>query len=135
MLTLDDIREKYYKSSASASSVARQASFAGIAVIWIFKTEVESQIFIPQSFVNPLFLFTASLALDLFQYASQSLIWSIFNRSMETKYGVEYSKMVVVPVWVNWPAILFFWGKILLVVVAYVLLMSEVADKVQILPK
>ena len=87
-MKLKNYRDDYYDFSRKASDVSRQLSFAGIALIWIFRFGNETLLSIPQNLLWPLSLLAAALACDLLQYVSGTLIWWQFYRSRE-KRGVK----------------------------------------------
>ncbi len=129
-MKLEEARNAYYGHSGSASSVARQASFAGIAIIWIFKQENTGAFSLPESLLYPTFFLLLSLSFDLLQYIYSSAAWGIFHRSMEKKHGVEYVGEVYAPKEINWPTIVFFWGKLAFLSLGYFLLLSHSAATV-----
>lgn len=118
-MKLKDIRDSYYTHTASASSVSRQVSFAGIALIWIFKTQYGNSIILPNDLLLPALLLTMSLTSDLLQYISSSAIWGIFNRINEIKHGADFEGDIKTSKFLNWPAIFFFWLKLLLSISGY----------------
>ncbi|MBP6276481.1 MAG: hypothetical protein KA393_03630 [Limnohabitans sp.] len=128
-MKLSKIREDYYYFSGKASEVTRQLSLAGIAVIWIFKSEAQNQLAIPKQVLEPLTLFIGSLAVDLMQYVIASLVWGAFARFHE-KRGVKDSGEVIAPNYFNYPAIVFFWTKIALAIAGYILLLLFLQQKV-----
>ncbi len=71
MATLEKFRESYYELSGKASDTARNLAFAGIAIIWIFRTGEGVANKIPQAIFWPLGLFAVALALDLFPLLSR----------------------------------------------------------------
>ena len=121
-MKLQDVRETYYEFSGKTSDIVRQLGFAGIAIIWVFKNEATSQSgLLPREFLWPGVFVVAALGFDLMQYVSASLVWSTYARRLE-KAGVSEDKDLEAPSWTNWPALFFFWGKVLLIIVAYILL-------------
>jgi hypothetical protein len=82
-LKLEDTREIYYETTGKVSELVRQLGFAGIAVIWVFKTEAAGRQIIPRGFLPAGILIVLALAADLFQYAASVLIWDKFNRKKE----------------------------------------------------
>lgn len=118
-MKLKDIRDAYSTKSTSASTVSRQASFAGIALIWVFKTQYGNTLVLPNDLLLPSLFFALSLAFDLLQYISSSAIWGVFNRIKEREYGPNYEGDIGVSKYLNWPAIFFFWGKLLFVLIGY----------------
>ncbi len=128
-----EIRESYYSNSRNASTVSRQASFAGIALIWVFKTQDESGLMLPNELLWPLLFFILSLTFDLLHYISGSAIWGILNRIKELKHGVDYKEDIDVSKYVNWPGILFFWGKLVSVLFAYYYVFQYVITNIKFL--
>ncbi|MCG8092479.1 MAG: hypothetical protein JAZ17_02445 [Candidatus Thiodiazotropha endolucinida] len=123
-MKIKEAREAYYDHSGAASLVARQVAFAGIAIIWIFKTDSLNTLNLPEPLLYPALLIIVSLVLDLSQYVYSSAAWGIFHRRMENKYGVDYEGEVYAPAKINWPSNVFFLGKILALVIGYFLLIK-----------
>lgn len=123
-MTLEKVREAYYASSSSASSVGRQVAFAGIAIIWIFKQQSEYGIALPKELAIPIGLLIGALSSDLLQYIVCSAIWGIFHRVAERKYGTDENTQVEFNPLLNWPALFFFWIKLALIAIAYCYLLN-----------
>lgn len=126
-MKLESALTAYYEHSGSASAVSRQASFAGIAIIWIFKNDNFGSLSLPEPLLYPTFFLLLSLAFDLFQYIYSSAAWGIFHRLMEKRYGVDYKGEVYAPSKINWPANIFFWGKLAFLIIGYFLLIKHAA--------
>ena len=118
-MKLEDIRDSYYSKSTNASTVIRQASFAGIALIWVFKTEYGATVTLPNELLWPTLFLTLSLAFDLLHYIVSTAIWGIYNRIKEIEHGPNYKEDIGVSKYLNWPAIFFFWGKVFFVLAGY----------------
>ena len=129
-MTLQDLRDAYYGYSGKASDVARQLAFAGIAVVWLFHIENHGNIYLYRLLVWALAFLILALALDLLHYATSAAIWGIFHRIKEKAYGPNSSRKFDAPLPINWPGLLFFWAKLVAVVIAYVLLLIFFASKV-----
>jgi hypothetical protein len=130
-MKLSEVRSTYYEDSATASTVARQLSFAGIAVIWVFSggaVAATGRFAVSTDFFRAGFCLVIALALDFLQYVSRSLIWGWLGRAKEVK-GMDPESEIVVSRVVNWPALAFFWLKLLAVVVAYGLLAVGLAHR------
>lgn len=82
-MKLKDYKKEYQWYSGKASDIVRQLSFAGIAIIWIFKAQSQNLPTIPDALLLPLVLFCVSLASDLLQYLFGYLIWFSFFRFQE----------------------------------------------------
>lgn len=78
-----DFRKCYQDSSKQAGDVGRTLPFAGIAVIWIFKTGDGSAWVVPAALVSALLYFATSLGLDLLQYLAASAIWGYYGGHQE----------------------------------------------------
>ena len=81
---------EYYKSEYSAfsglaSSTSRQLALAGIALIWVFKTQGQAGYKLPNELLLPVICLIVSLGSDLLQYVSGSIIWGSFHRHHEKK--------------------------------------------------
>jgi len=74
------------------SDVNRSLSFAGIAVIWIFKYTNGGQTSIPKELYIPLLLFVASLGFDLLQYIYGTFILMWFVRKHEKLKEIDPNK-------------------------------------------
>lgn len=105
----------YQELSGIASDVARQLSFAGIALVWVFRSGSEESVSVPDALVLPALLFALSLAFDLLQYIVSAATWGIISRHME-RNRIEEKKQ---PPWVNWFSISSWCLKMVLVVSGY----------------
>lgn len=119
MATLKDFRTDYQQLSGIASEVSRKLGFAGIAIIWIFKVDSANNTFTlaTELYYAGTFI-VLSLALDLLQYLSGSLTWGLYWRYKE-KEGVAEDAEIKAPRYFNWPAVAFFWLKLVLMIIAY----------------
>ena len=124
-----DVRGFYEYHSGKVSDLVRQLGLAGIAVIWVFKVDSHGAPKIPVDLVLPLTLIVGTLALDFLQYAIASLIWATYNRIKEYQQ-VGDDVDFLAPRWINWPALICFWGKICLVVSAYFFLLKYLVTTV-----
>jgi hypothetical protein len=130
---LEDVREIFYFNTGKVSDIVRQIGLAGLAVIWVFRTQSNGG----QVISKPLFLagtlILLSLTADLLQYAVASAIWDRFNKLKETEleknpHPEEYD--FIAPEHINfWPDILHK-VKFVLVVLAYVVLISYLAKHI-----
>ena len=128
-MKLSDAYGYYAARSTKASDVARQLAFAGLAVVWIFKTGDNGLYSVPHGLVWPTVLMIGTLASDLLQYAVASLLWGTFHRLKERELLKEdrataNDKEFEASPWINWPGLAFFWVKLFLVSAAYILLIG-----------
>lgn len=122
---LEKYQETYYEFSGRTSDAARQLSFAGIAIIWLFKIDGKNGLEIPDAFLFPLILLAASLTLDLFQYLLASAVWgrhqyllekNLLSGKITTEKGCEPISRYKLP------QNICFWPKIAFVIWAYFLI-------------
>lgn len=126
-MLLSKYRETYYFYSGKASDIARQLAFAGIALVWIFKKEIDSIPKIPEQLIIPSALLALTLTFDLLQYIYGSAIWGGFQRYHEKrKTGEEKDPDLTAPPWINWPTLAFFWAKLAFVLAAYFLIIKYI---------
>lgn len=130
-MKLSDYRSTYYEYSGIASSVARQAAFAGIALIWIFNSKTANNISLPIELLWPSLFLVIGLGLDLFQYLISSAIWGLFHRYKEKKYGTSADPELTAPIYFNWPGLFCFWGKLVSILVGYLLLFDFVSHAIK----
>ncbi|MFW2439104.1 MAG: hypothetical protein ACN4GR_07005 [Arenicellales bacterium] len=124
-MKLSDARDAYYVYSGNASTISRQASFAGIAIIWIFKNEVSGVFSLPDALLLPTLLLLLSLLFDLMQYSYASAAWGLYHRFKEKELGVNYTGEFSASEKINWPSLVFFWGKLIFLLIGYVLLVKH----------
>ncbi len=129
-MNLEDYRKDYYGFSAKASELSRQLSFAGIALIWVFRFENGGPLAVPAPLLLPALLFCAALALDLLHAVLGTLIWGAFARYHERK-GTSDDGEIDSPAYFNWPTLLCFWGKVVAVALAYAFLFKYVLSLLQ----
>lgn len=118
-MKIKEVRALSDTFSSKASELCRQLAFAGIAVVWVFKTTNQNAL-LPNEFLLPLFLFVVTLGVDFLQYVLGYLEWSIINRIKESRHTCtdEDTDVGDVPWWVNFHTLLFY-AKIVLIVVGY----------------
>ena len=118
-----ELRDAYYEATDKVSELVRLLSLAGIAVVWILRTgDHAGGVNYSTELLRPLVLFVGSLSCDLLQYLYKSAVWGVLNRYYWCKRRDNEADVRVSPKW-NWLALLFFWLKALLVIIAYVYLL------------
>lgn len=120
-MKLNESLTTYRELSGKASDVARHLAFAGIAVVWIFKTGNATSPKIPSELIPPVTLCVGALACDLLQYVTGALIWGAFHRINEKRNHREDDDVPASPK-LNWPALTFYWVKLAMVIIGYVYL-------------
>ena len=130
-MKLSIYRNDYYTHTGNASSLAKQAAFAGIALIWVFNNKIETNITLPVELLWPALFLIIGLGLDLLQYIIASAIWGIFHRVKEKQLGAIPDPDVLAPPFLNWPALFLFWGKLLAISAGYVSLLLYVKHAIK----
>lgn len=121
-MKISEIRGAYYEATGKVSDIVRQLGLAGIGVIWILRSGTGNGVIkFPPSLICPLGLFVLILASDLLQYTYKSLLWGMLNWFLWRKHHDDEKDVVVSGKW-NLPALVLFWLKTALTLIAYVLL-------------
>jgi H+/Cl- antiporter ClcA len=120
-MKLEGYREAFYDFSGKLSDITRQLSFAGIAVIWLFKKDISGIPTLPRDLNLPLILLVLTLSFYL-RYLVASLIWRHVYRSKE-KQGIGEEEETEHSTWVESPIYLIFLIKVILVILSYVSLL------------
>lgn len=128
-MNLKDIRELYYDRTGKLSDITRQLNFAGIAVVWIFRIgQNNGGIPFASCLLLAIKLFVISLCLDLLHYAYAAIAWGTLHGIREGK-GIPEDTDIGAPFWINWPALFFFWMKIIVAVSGYAILITYIGRK------
>jgi hypothetical protein len=117
-LTVKEGYDRSGEASDKSSEINRQLELAGIAIIWVFKTESGGKQIVPDELFLPGLLLIIGLTLDLLQYVVKSEIWRIVTRRNEVAGVNEFT----VSERVNYPGDILYWAKIIMTIAAYVLL-------------
>lgn len=125
MITLGQIRNDFYGFSGRVSDISRNLGFAGIALIWLFRSGPEQyagSFKLPVSLSWPAAIIVTSLVLDLLQYIYQTLVWGRMSDHIENTISPDDSKRYLVSPRLNYVANVLFWTKVWLMVLAYAFL-------------
>lgn len=128
-MKLKEVRDDYYHFSGKVSDLSRNLCFSGIAVIWILRTEPEKGIEFDRSLLFILGVFVVSLALDLAQFLTQTIIWGVYNKLNHIK-GVKLDQEVNPKEWFNGLPLLLFWAKVFLTLFGQGMLINFIAEKI-----
>lgn len=112
----------YQHFSGKLSDINRQLAFAGIALVWLFRTDVKPIPNVPAGLLLPVILLIAGLATDLLHYTYGTVVWGCFHECHELRLfraGVDRDVNVAAPAWLNWPSIVLFAAKVSAVAAAY----------------
>ena len=119
-MKLEDTRAAYETLSGKASDIVRQLSLAGIALVWLFRSETGAGATprLDPTLLKAAFFIFVALTCDFLQYLSGTIIWFIYFRYKElkgTKEGAEFGA----PPALNWPTWLLFYLKSAMMLAAY----------------
>lgn len=105
-MKLSDYKKDYDALTGKASDVARHLSFAGIAIVWIFRSGEGPETRLPKVLLLSLGLFAGSLFFDLLHYVIASVVWGRFHREQEKHLtNPADDPDLTAPVYYNWPAL------------------------------
>jgi len=123
-MTLDDLWSDVRELTGKLSDVTRQAAYAGLAVIWIFKSGDATTYHLDRSVIWAGVLLALALALDLSQYACNVTLRWFHARHEEQVRGVDYKgKDVTLTKRLNRIPYALFALKVALVAAGYVVLL------------
>ena len=125
-LTLERAYESVDYYTGKASEINRQLSLAGLAVIWVFKTDTGGRQIVPDDLFLPGLLLVVGLALDLLHYVVMGELWERYTKRKDDRGEKEFR----VPKILNWPGDAFYYLKIVSVLVAYYFLIDFLWSKV-----
>ena len=119
-MKLETYRNKSYSLSKTLSENVRKLAFAGIAIIWIFKTtNSEGNNVLPMELIYPMMLILASLVSDTMQYLFGSLMWDRYcnkKRREGKTCESEVNPSSLIPRVMK----IFYILKVLFVIIAYI---------------
>jgi hypothetical protein len=125
-LSLKEGYDRSGEASSKSSEINRQLAFAGIAIIWVFKTDSVGRQIVPDELFLPGLLLVISLSFDLLHYVIQSEMWYRITRRKEKVGITEFT----VPEWTNYPGDILYWLKIAATIIAYILLIRFLLARV-----
>lgn len=124
-MKLKDTREAYETFTGKASDIARQLGFAGIAIIWLFRSDGK----IPSELLPVAVLIIVGLAFDFLQYVYGSMVWGVYHHRKSRQVKFDENAKFTVPRIINMPTSFFFWGKVVSTGFAYIALGFFVAQQ------
>lgn len=129
-MKLEDIRETYQYSSGKVSDIVRYLGLAGIAVIWMFKTEVDGIISLPTELLWPTYYIIVGLALDLIHYIVHALIYFGYFLYLEKIKKYKETNEFLYPEWMQWVVWTIWILKIIPIIMAYFALIEFFSRKI-----
>lgn len=130
-MLLEKYKQDYYYFSGEVSKLVNQFALAGIAVVWIFKSDKSGTPLIPHGLLTPLVCFVLSLGFALLHYFIASIIWGIFYRFYERKnkgnpnVDVKAKKILPNTIW------FFYMAKVVALIAGFVFLSIFIFDKIE----
>jgi hypothetical protein len=129
-MKLSKIRDDYQEATAKVSDLARQFSFAGIAIIWTLKLNKDPNAPAYSScLIIPLGLFVLTLSVDFLHYLYRALSLGIIN-SYFYQIHKNDEKDIDYPSWCNYLSLFLFWTKCATLAGAYMFLLKYFIEKV-----
>jgi hypothetical protein len=129
---LADVRTEYYQQTATASVLARQLAYAGIAAVWVFKVGAGSTLRVPAALLPAAVCFAIALLLfDGLQYAAAGHLWRRhYFKSEQGLTGLRRDdEDVPVPATINrWPTGLYY-VKQTAVIIGYIALACGIGSQ------
>ena len=117
-MKLQEPRESYYYNTGKLGEIVRQLDFAGIAVVWMFRSTSQTG-HTDDRLIYPLALHVTYLGLDLLQYIYASAAWGLFT-DLRDREGYKNDDEIERPHRaINWPTNIFLWGKSIVCVIAF----------------
>jgi len=130
-MKLSGYKQDYYQYTSLASSTSRQLALAGIALVWVFKTQGDNGYVLPNELLFPSICLIVSLGSDLLQYVTASITWGVFHRYHELKRkSKNEDPELEASRYYTWPINFFFYSKIASVLIAYVYLLKHAISSV-----
>lgn len=127
-IQISELRSTYYEASDALSNIVRQLGFAGVAIVWLFRN-MHQQSEVPEPLASgllvALFCSVLALALDAAQYAYKALVYGILNFAHYRIHKSNTAEVSIHDAW-NWPTLLFFWGKAVVLCVGYGYLLAHI---------
>lgn len=99
-MKLSEVRQEYYDSTGTVSTLVRSICFSGIAVSWAILVGDKSPIPYDHN-IGWVFLFLLlSLLVDLLQYVTKAATWGLYNDRKQNQ-GIGLDDEVEPPAWFN----------------------------------
>jgi hypothetical protein len=129
-MTLDDLWDDVRQLTGKLSEVARQAAYAGFAVIWIFRTGADTGYRLDRSLILAGALLALALGCDLAQYALTVLLRWRHARAEERSHGADYEGGdLTLPATINRGPYALFALKVALVAAGYAILIRYLLQR------
>lgn len=131
-MKLEKFREDAYEFTGLTSERVRSLAYAGIAIIWLFKNDTPQKFLIPGELFWPLLFLVITLFSDFMQYATSSLIWTVFYRRHEKEHKGKDQVEITAPYWLTYFGNFFFVLKIASLFVSYFLIAKYLITSIKL---
>lgn len=121
MIKLSETRKAYEDASGKLSDINRQLCFAGFAIIWLYNMS-DGEIKIPRELYFPGVLLIVSLVIDVLQYVYTTVSWHLYYERHTSSDKKEEEENISEPKYINTPAWILFWLKIVGMLWGYILI-------------
>jgi hypothetical protein len=126
--------DEFYEDTGKLSEILRNLCFAGIGLIWIFKNSDNAEHLLPSLLVTPLRFIVLSLAADVMQYIWRAVNIYIHYKILDSKHinkkiSDEAIEDVIMPDYIPLGTWIFFIGKLVLIIIAYLQIYSFLSSK------
>ncbi len=124
MPKLQTYRDFHFGATAKVSENTRTLALSAVAIVWLYKiTNQDGSFSLPEELITPLLYVFGALAADFAQYLYSSIAWHIIFRLEERKLSKgminEDTELDGVEPWTNYVPYALFYGKTVLVGIAY----------------
>jgi hypothetical protein len=122
MAKLQQFRDFHNDATSKLSENTRTLALSAIAIVWVFKTDIDGHFALPNQLYWPLVLVIAALALDFIQYLYKVFVWKyLFEREEKRLERKEITEDTDLYVDSNWNVVAYglFYAKLVAVIFAY----------------
>jgi hypothetical protein len=121
------VTAEYEFYTGKTSEVVRNLALAGFALIWLFKRDTDAGPLVPTVFLWPAFVLLLTLTADFLHYAFGAPLWGWYDEE-HNRLKTPKEQEVKPPKFIYWILRGFFYTKLVLLVTAYVWLLSVLAS-------
>jgi len=130
-MNLKDVRTTFDTFSGKASEIVRSLALAGIAVIWVFKTDGQDGVInLPGPLWWGALAIVVAVGFDLLHYVAGSLTWGIYHWYKEQKTKTKETETFEAPDMINLGAYIFFGLKIVAIGIGYGFILTYLIGRI-----